>query len=154
VVLDIVGEGFDREACQQLVKQLGLGDRVHFHGHQDRPFVEAAYERADVFVFPSYREPGGNVQFEAMAHGLPLVVSDRGGPASVVSGERGLVVTPREPGQYAADLAEAIRSLVVDPSRRLAMGAAARAYVEQEGTWERRIEQVEQIYDEIAGLPH
>jgi glycosyltransferase involved in cell wall biosynthesis len=153
VVLDVVGEGFDSEACHQLVAELGLGDRVVFHGRLPRDAVDAAYERADVFVFPSYREPGGNVQFEAMSHGLPLVVSDRGGPASVVTADRGLVVTPRDPRQYARDLAEAIRLLVTDPDRRLAMGAAARAYVEREGTWTRRIEQVEKIYSEISGHP-
>jgi glycosyltransferase involved in cell wall biosynthesis len=149
VVLDIVGDGFDRPACEALVSELGLEPRVHFLGQLPREAVQKAYVRADIFVFPSYREPGGNVQFEAMAQGLPLVVSDRGGPASVVDETRGIAVTPVDPTQYAADLAVALRSLIVDPERRLEMGAAGRAYVEREGSWAKRIAQVDALYAEI-----
>ena len=97
VTLDVIGDGFDREPCEALVAQLSLHDRVTFHGRLDRAEVDDYYRAADIFVFPSYREPGGNVVFEAMSHGLPLVVSDRGGPGSAVDDSSGIRVTPVTP---------------------------------------------------------
>ena len=80
VRLDVVGDGNDRDACEPLVTELGLEDRVTFHGKIPRARVDDFYEKADIFVFPSYREPGGNVALEAMAFGLPLIVCRVGGP--------------------------------------------------------------------------
>ena len=153
VVLDVVGDGFDRTACEELVGQLGLGDRVRFHGRQPRERVEQFYRDADVFVFPSYREPGGNVQLEAMGHGLPLVVADRGGPAAAVSDGCGVRVTPTTPGEYAGAIAAALRPLVLDRGLRLRMGQTARAHVEQTGTWDQRVRQMEEIWSEVLGHP-
>ena len=107
VRLDVVGDGFDRGACEALAGSWGSAERVSFHGWLPRPRVEEFYRSADVFVFPSYREPGGNVIFEAMGHGLPLVVSDRGGPGAAVDETCGIRVHPASPDQYAQDLASA-----------------------------------------------
>ena len=125
--LDIVGEGCDRGACEALAGQLGLGGRVRFHGWLPRERIDAFYREADLFVFPSYREPGGNVTFEAMGHGLPLVVSDRGGPGAMVDETCGIRVHPESPDQYAQDLASAVARLVRDPALRTALGAGGAA---------------------------
>ena len=82
------------------------------------PRVEEFYRSADMFVFPSYREPGGNVIFEAMGHGLPLVVSDRGGPGAAVDETCGIRVHPASPDQYAQDLAYGVARLVRAPALR------------------------------------
>ncbi len=149
VVLDVVGDGFDRAACEELTAELGLGERVRFHGARPREEVAGFYRRADVFVFPSYREPGGNVPFEAMSWGLPLIVADAGGPAHVVGDEVGIRVPVTDPTGYARDLADAVRALVSDPDRRRALGKAAREEVLASGTWARRVEQMEEIYADV-----
>lgn len=151
VRLDVVGDGFDREACERLAAELGVDDRVHFHGMAGRDAVAESYRRADVFVFPSYREPGGNVAFEAMGYGLPLVVSDRGGPANVVDDTCGVRVTPVTPEQYAEDIAEAVRELVTQPDRRAQLGRAARERAATIGLWESKIDWIGALYDELAG---
>ncbi len=69
--LDVIGRGADLETCGRLVESLGLQDRVTLHGFVAREQVEASYAAADVFLFPSYREPGGIVVAEAMSYGLP-----------------------------------------------------------------------------------
>lgn len=150
VVLDVVGDGFDREECERLAGLLGVADRVVFHGAQPRERVDALYRAADVFVFPSFREPGGNVVFEAMGQALPLVVSDRGGPASAVDDGCGIRVTPTGPERYAADLAGAIRRLARDPALRARMGAAARARVIAVGLWSSKVDAADRIYDEVV----
>ena len=148
VVLDIVGDGPDRPECEALARALGLGGRVVFHGRLPRANIDDFYRRADVFVFPSYREPGGNVQFEAMAYGLPLIVSDRGGPAAAVDEDCALTVHPTTPEQYAVAIADAIRRLQ-DPRLRRRLGAGARARVERVGLWESKLDRVDALYREL-----
>jgi glycosyltransferase involved in cell wall biosynthesis len=149
VRLDVVGEGFDRVACEALVTELGLDDAVRFHGWQPRERVQDFYRDADIFVFPSYREPGGNVVFESMGYGLPLVVSDLGGPGFVVDESCGIRVHPESPEQYARDLAAAITRLVDDPELRARLGAGARRRVTEIAVWDRKVEQLEALYDDL-----
>lgn len=148
--LDVVGDGADRAACETLTADLGLTGRVSFHGWLPREQVAEFYRAADVFVFPSYREPGGNVTMEAMAHGLPLVVSDVGGPGQVVDESCGIRVHPEAPGQYAGDLATAITRLVRDEALRLALGVGARKRVTAVGLWHSKVAQMEEIYAKVA----
>ena len=149
VLLEVVGDGPDRAACEALAAELGLADVVRFHGRQPRDRVDAFYREADIFVFPSYREPGGNVVFESMGYGVPLVVSDLGGPGSFVDETCAIRVHPNNPDQYAEDLAAAVTRLVDDPSLRARMGAAARRRVAETALWDRKVEQLEALYDEL-----
>lgn len=150
VVLDVVGDGADRAACADLVRELGLTERVRVHGAVTRAEVEHFYELADVLVFPSYREPGGAVVLEAMAHGLPVVVCDRGGPGANVSDACAVRLPAESPAQLARDVATAVRGLVTDAERRQRMGEAAREHVAATHLWDRRIDRMTDIYEEIV----
>lgn len=150
VVLDIIGDGPDRTVCEELVASLGLTDQVTFHGRLPRSEIDDFYRRADVFVFPSYREPGGNVQFEAMSHALPLVVSDRGGPAAAVDETCALVVHPTNPEQYARDIAQAVRRLANDRILRLRLGQGALTRVRHVGLWNSKFDAVDRIYSQVT----
>ena len=150
VTLDVVGDGFDREPCVALAAELGVTDRVTFHGRVPRARVDDFYRSADVFVFPSYREPGGNVVWEAMGYGLPVVVADRGGPGESVDDASGFRIHPRTPDQFAADIAAALTRLVDEPDLRSQMGAAARTRVAGLALWDLKIERLEGWYAEIV----
>jgi glycosyltransferase involved in cell wall biosynthesis len=150
VVLDVVGNGNDRAACTALAKELELEDRITFHGAVPRAEVDGFYERADIFVFPSYREPGGNVSLEAMAYSLPLIVCRRGGPGANVDDSCAFRLDAVSPEQLAADCAAAIRRLVEDPELRSRMGAAARSHAERTHLWGARLEQMSTLYSELA----
>jgi glycosyltransferase involved in cell wall biosynthesis len=149
VMLDVVGDGFDRAECEALAAQLGLSGRVHFHGWVPRELVSTFYKSADIFVFPSYREPGGNVVFEAMGYGLPLIVSDIGGPGAAVDEKSGIRLHPESPDQYARDIADAIERLVSDRPLRQSLGEGARRRVTEIGLWDSKIDRLEQIFDDI-----
>lgn len=149
VHLDIVGDGPDRAFCEELVADLGLAGSVTLHGYLPRSAIDTFYRRSDVFVFPSYREPGGNVVFEAMGHGLPLIVADRGGPASSVDDTCAIRVPVTTPEALAQDVARAVDELLADPVRRLAMGRAARRRVAEVGLWQTKIEAVNRLYEEL-----
>ena len=149
VTLDIVGDGFDRLKCEELASEIGVADRVIFHGRKARQEVDEFYRAADIFVFPSYREPGGNVAFEAMGWGLPLIVSDRGGPGAAVDETSGIRIEPTNPEQFAREIAAAIRRLVMDCSLRLSLGEGARARVAQTALWDQKIGAMEMLYQKV-----
>lgn len=92
------------------------------HGEE----LAAAYASADVFVFPSVRDTCGTAVMEALASGLPVVVTDQGGPQDHVQpGRTGLVVPGGEPRHFLRALA----TLADDPARLPAMRRAARESV-------------------------
>ena len=150
LVLDVLGEGDDRGACEELVHDLGLEDRVAFHGQVPRAVVDGFYERADVFAFPSYREPGGSVVLEAMSYGLPLVVCDRGGPAANVDESCAFRIPAVSPAQMSSDCASALRALAVDPELRHRMGAAARTRAASTHLWAHRLERMAALYAAVT----
>jgi UDP-glucose:(heptosyl)LPS alpha-1,3-glucosyltransferase len=87
----VVGEDKQQDAMQQLSEKLKLADRVHFIGPQKR--VTAWYGAADAFVLPTLYDPCPNAALEALASGLPSLVSNTCGAMEwVKDGENGFVV--------------------------------------------------------------
>ncbi|HET6203093.1 MAG TPA: glycosyltransferase [Planctomycetota bacterium] len=137
------------EAVEARVKELGLGDRVVFHGAKRQPEVAAILARSRVFVAPYVEVSSGDKDgiptalLEAMATGLPVVATDAGSiPEVVRDGVQGLTVPQRDPER----LAEAIERLLRDPSLCASLGEAGRRRVEAdynirvtEGVLHRRI---------------
>ena len=134
----VVGEGEDRARLEALAAQRGVADHVLFEGAVPFDQLPATYNLCDVFVTPSRSEPPsvegfGIVFLEANACGKPVIGARSGGiPDAIVDGETGLLVEPND----AASLATALVSLLLDPARCQALGAAGRARVEQACTWD------------------
>ena len=122
-----------------------------FHGWRSKAEVADFYRAADIFVFPSYREPGGNVALEAMGYSLPLIVVDRGGPGSATSDACAIKLPVSTPEVLAGDIAAAIRKLATDPALRLKMGAAAHTHVEKTALWSAKLDRMDSIYAELLG---
>ncbi|MCU0227283.1 MAG: glycosyltransferase [Bryobacterales bacterium] len=117
----LVGDGSLRAALEAHVLRLGLQDRVHFLGLQAD--VAPALAAADLFVLASHWEGAPLAVMEALAAGLPIVATRVGGlPNLVTDGEDGLLAAPHHP----VELVGALRALALDPTRRKAMGEAAR----------------------------
>ena len=150
VRLDVVGTGPELPICEALAAELGVTDRITFHGWKAKTELDAFYRDADLFVFPSYREPGGNVALEAMSYSLPLIVVDRGGPGSAVSQDCAIRLTASTPEALAREVAIAVRQLAADAGLRARMGQAAYRHVTATGLWSARIERIERIYDEVS----
>ena len=151
--LDVIGDGFDRQACEELVAEFGLGDRVRLRGQMDRVRVDDFYRSADIFIFPSFREPGGTVVFEAMAFGLPVITTDRGGPGRAVDESSGIRISPHSPEQFACDIAAAIRLLAMEPEVRSRLGAGARLRAADTALWDRKIDRMARLYEEVLDQP-
>ncbi|WIG49983.1 MAG: hypothetical protein OJF48_000900 [Afipia sp.] len=102
-------------------ERLGIADRILWLG--ERRDVEAILPAADIALLVSHQEGFSNALIEAMGQGLPTIATAVGGNLdAVVDGETGLLTPPREP----AALGAAILALASDPSKREAMGIAAR----------------------------
>lgn len=104
--LDIVGRGILDAELRALVAKLEIGSLVNFLGVRDD--VDAIYRVADAFVLSSVYEGYGLVVAEAMASGLPVVVTDSGGPPEIV-GSVGQVVPPGDAEALAGAMAHVMR---------------------------------------------
>ena len=99
----------------------------------------------DLFVFPSHTDTFGNVVLEALASGVPAIVTPDGGPCTIVrDGETGRIVPD-------AEFTEAIARLLDDPDQLEEMRRAARAYA-LTASWDSVFEGVYAEYEAI--LPH
>ena len=126
----------------RLARELGLQDRVHFLGfRRDIPDLMRA---ADFFLLPSRRDSCPLVLLEAMASGLPCVVSSNVGTHALVERGAGFVIDAPDDLE---GLSESLRTLSSDGKRRERMGAIARR-VAEEHTWERMSQRYLEIIKE------
>jgi len=134
----IVGGGPDRERLEALAASAPNGSVV-FAGQVSEQDLPRYYRAGHVFAMPCRSraaglevEGWGNVFIEAAACARPVVVGDSGGAReSLVDGETGILVRGSRPHE----VADAVASLLEDPSRAEAMGAAGRARVERDHAW-------------------
>ena len=158
VTLVSAGEGPDLAACREEAARLGVSDRVTFLGRIPRAAVDAEYRAADVFCFPSFREPMGGVFFEAMEWGLPVITAARGGPDFIIDDASGLRLPVETPEAFARAIADAIRRLAGDPALRQRLGQGARTRVQGFGTWDDKARDMLATYRDLisaraAGRP-
>jgi len=117
VLLDIVGTGTEDylQELKTLIAELKIGDFVRFLGHMEHSAILDLYPLYDILLFPSrWEEPLGVTVLEAMARGVPVIATDRGGISEMIMNhENGILVSANDPGK----LAEAIKTLIRD--RRL-----------------------------------
>jgi glycosyltransferase involved in cell wall biosynthesis len=148
IVLLVVGGGYGESEYRKTVKSRGLQEKVIFAGPQaqelDLPFY---YNLGDFLVLPStHSESFGLVVLEAMASGLPAIVSSLPGPSQVVEeGRDGLIAKVGD----AQDLKEKIVYLTREKEIRRNMGIAGREKVVKKYSWECVGERLEKILTEI-----
>lgn len=121
VRLDLVGNGPLREKLGQEAQTLGLD--AHFHGTIPHEQLPGFYRGADVFVLPSHLEGHPKALLEAMACGLPVIVSDAPGNRAVVTNEVNGLTFPTDD---APSLAKRMRDVLLEPELARRLGAQAR----------------------------
>ncbi|WP_262693632.1 glycosyltransferase [Kordiimonas aquimaris] len=151
--LDVAGKGEEMELCKELAEDLNISHLITFHGQITREEVDTLYSRADVFCFPSFREPSGSVVFEALSHGLPVIVADRGGPGHVVDDSCGFKVAVTEPDLFAGQIATAVRTLASMPELRRRLSDGAIQKMTKIGLWPAKIAQLLSMYEHVLNIP-
>ena len=141
-VLVIAGGGPYETRLRALAEALGVQNSVVFTGRVPSGELAAPHTIADVFAMPCRTrgagldvEGLGIVFLEASASGVPVVAGDSGGaPETVREGETGIVVH----GRSVSQISDAIVELLTDRDKAAQMGAAGRAWVEQNWHWDRQ----------------
>lgn len=152
--LDILAQAFERLEGHLVIAGDGeympklrkmIRERVSFLGFVSPERLSQVYASCDIFVFPSTTDTIGNAVLEAQASGLPVVVSDGGGPKRImVEGRTGLVARARD----ASDFALKVNVLLENRELRERMGSEARAYAEGK-SWDGVFDALISIYEGV-----
>jgi phosphoheptose isomerase len=142
------GASPERDRLRAVAQASGVDGLVRFEGRQERSRLRYWYSAADVFVTTPWYEPFGITPLEAMACGVPVVGSCVGGiKSTVVDGETGYLVPPKDPQALAGKL----EALLRDPARAKAMGARGRMRVLEQYTWPLVARAVAGVYERALG---
>jgi glycosyltransferase involved in cell wall biosynthesis len=136
-------------SLKETVVRLGLEDIVEMEGYRSREQMMAEYRSCDVFLLPTRAEGFPNALLEAMAAGLPVIVTPVGAiPEIVTDGEGALYVPVDDPQQLKARIA----ALASDPILRAEFGAANRRRVAENFTARTVLPRLEAAYHAVLGI--
>lgn len=140
------GEGDAETELHEQVRSLGLSDRVEFFGEYSAEQLPSIQQKSDIFVFPSFNEGMSNSLLEALASGLPAIMTPTGGAEELIrEGENGYIVRFGD----AHDIAEKIERLLVDPALCRRMGEKSRNVAESM-SWKEVAESYVRLYEEAS----
>ncbi len=142
----IAGSGYYQPDLEHLATSLGLGDHVRFFGRYDDVALKELLALSTVATAPSIYEPFGIVALEAMAAGVPLVSSDRGGLRDIVDHE---VTGLTSYGDNPNSLKDMVNWMLSSPQLQELVVAGAHRKVQEKYTWPSIALQTRAIYDEV-----
>jgi glycosyltransferase involved in cell wall biosynthesis len=148
IVLQLAGGGPEEERYQTQIEALAITDRVRFFGRLVPAAMPSFYADSDIVVLPSVWDENQPVcLMEAMASGLPIVASNKGGiPELIDHARNGLLFAAGDADALSAHL----RDLVDDPAARAAMGRLGRLRVERLAQ-NRQIDVQQTLYSSLLG---
>jgi glycosyltransferase involved in cell wall biosynthesis len=142
IELTIVGEGKQEDKLQNMVEDYGIEDRVNFTGYVSHGEIHKYYEKSDIFVLPSFNEGMSNTVLEALAAGLPVVITETGGTNELID-RNGKII----PCKDSAAIADAIRTYNKDQIKE--HGKRSREIAEKM-SWENVVEDYMEVYTKIS----
>ena len=141
----VLGDGPERNRLEQLVKSLGIEKAVSFCGWVSHSEVLDRLRSADVMVFPSVRDFGAGVVFEALATGAVPVVADFGGPGDIVNPEVGYKVPLTNESDFVNQMEKILAELARNRNQLERLRRQGMAYVRERLTWEAKAQAVTRI---------
>jgi glycosyltransferase involved in cell wall biosynthesis len=149
--LTVVGDGPERANLQELAISLGIERAVTFTGWVERADVLKHLAQADVFIFPSLREFGGAVVFEALAMGAVPVVADFGGPGDTVTPEVGYKIGLTNEADFVRKLETVLDRLALDSHHLEMLRQRGMAYAREHLTYEAKARAVSGVLQWVTG---
>jgi glycosyltransferase involved in cell wall biosynthesis len=132
----VVGDGSERNRLEQLVRSLGVEKEVLFCGWLSHQDAMLRLRSSDVLVFPSVRDFGGGVVFEALSLGVVPVVADFGGPGDIVHPEVGYKVRLTNEAEVVAQIEKVLRELSQDCDLLDRLRRQAVSYARESLSWD------------------
>jgi glycosyltransferase involved in cell wall biosynthesis len=148
----VLGDGPERKYLEHLVTSLGIEKDVVFCGWVSLAEVLIRLRSADVLVFPSVREFGGGVVFEALATGAVPVVADFGGPGDIVYPDVGCKIPIASESDLAAQMEKALTELAHDRELLEKLRRQGMAYAREHLTWEAKAQDTTRVLQWVLGL--
>lgn len=146
--LRVIGDGPMRSEWE--AGGADLGTSVRFLGALPQRDVAQHLAQSHVLCLPSVRESGGAVLLEAMSAARPVIAVDYGGPAEIVSGEFGNLVSAASPEAVISGIAAALEDIVRNPELWRNRGIAGRRHILASHTWDARIDEGMAIYRKLC----
>lgn len=150
---EIFGTGPDRGRLTALAEELGIADRVNFHGAVPRAELMRNFQQADAFLFTSVRDTSGGVNLEAMAHGLPVICIAHQGVGDITDESCAERIPAGPIDETIGNIAQAIIRLANDPARQLTMGEAAAKRAREKFSWDEKFDRMCGLYREAKMEP-
>jgi glycosyltransferase involved in cell wall biosynthesis len=147
----LVGDGPERERLEQLARSLGIEKAVSFCGWLSHAEVLKRLRSADVFVFPSLRDNGAGVVFEALGTGAIPVVADFGGPGDIVHPDVGYKVALTTENDIVAQMEKILTELAHNRDRLEQLRRQGMAYVRECLTWDAKAERTTRVLNWVSG---
>jgi glycosyltransferase involved in cell wall biosynthesis len=149
--LSIVGDGPERNNLEQLAKSLGIAEAVSFCGWVDHAEVLERMRASEILLFPSVRDFGAGVVFEALACGAVPVVADFGGPGDIVYPEVGRKVALTNEQDFVRHMEGILEELAHDRQLLVQMREKGMAYARRSLTWDAKAQRTTQVLNWVAG---
>lgn len=143
--LIIVGSGPEKELLKQMCRDKSIENNVEFIKWIDRVDLLEIYKKSNAFLFPSH-EGAGMVVAEALSFGLPVICLDNCGPGEFISEKSGIAVKMGDYSSTVNGLSEAIFKIYSNKEFAQKMSDEARIHFEQNFKWDRRGDQLKDIY--------
>jgi len=147
----VVGDGPERSGLETLARSLGIEEYVSFWGMLPHKNTLQRLRSADVLVFPSVREFGGGVVFEALALGAVPLVADFGGPGDIVNTKVGYKVALTTEDDVVQQIESILAELVENRDLLDRLRLEGVAYARQRLTWEAKAKDMTQVIHWVLG---
>jgi glycosyltransferase involved in cell wall biosynthesis len=141
----VVGDGPERDNLEQLTRSLGIETAVSFCGWLSHAEVLSRLRSADVMVFPSIRDNGAGVVFEALASGTVPVVADFGGPGDIVHPEVGYKVPLTNESDIVSQIEEILADLAGNRDLLNRLRRQGVSYAREHLTWDAKAHATTQV---------
>jgi glycogen(starch) synthase len=146
-ILDVIGDGPQREDAVRLVSEAGIAGYVRFIGKVPHDEVLRRLKDYDVLLFPTHeREPGGNIVVEAMMAGCVVVTSNVGGQSELIAHGRTGYLMPLD----VRELASCIHTLMVDEQQFLRVSRSAARFARREYSIEHVTDQIMEVMQQAT----
>jgi glycosyltransferase involved in cell wall biosynthesis len=141
----ILGDGPERNRLEQLAKSLAIEKAVSFHGWVSHAEVLRRLRSADVMVFPSVRDFGAGVVFEALATGAVPVVADFGGPGDIIRPEVGYKVPVTNESEFVSQMETILTDLAGNRELLNRLREQGMSYARECLTWDAKAESTTRV---------
>jgi glycosyltransferase involved in cell wall biosynthesis len=147
----VVGDGPERNRLEHLARSLGIEKAVLFCGWLSHAEVLRRLRSADVMVFPSIRDNGAGVVFEALATGAIPLVADFGGPGDIIHPEVGYKVPLTNESDMVSQMEKILTGLALDRELLDRLRQQGMTYVRECLTWDAKAERTTRVLNWVSG---